>query len=135
MADGLRVDMTTLNRALRNLPKAANRGSAIAMGDIKRDWVREARDIAPLDTSNLRRQIQSEQFSPEKNGYIEIRANAKNGGFNYGYYIHEMNAGGKNLRTSGTEKKFLDVSAESREDDWKRWLEEEIEKELRREGW
>lgn len=136
MAQEFHIDRTALDRALRQSPKAVNKGAAVALGDIKRDWVRESRDIAPLDSANLRRQIQSEVFEPGANGYIEIRANAtQSGRFNYGYYIHEMDAGGSSLLTAGAEKKFLDVSAETRIGDWTQWLEEEVEKALRSEGW
>lgn len=136
MAADFTIDRTQLDNALARSPEATNRGAATALGDIKRDWVRASRDIAPLDSSNLRRQIESEVFEPGANGYIETRANAENiGHFNYGYYIHEMDAGGRNLLTMGTEKKFLDVSAEDSIVEWARWLEEEVQRELNALGW
>jgi hypothetical protein len=54
------------------------------------------------------------------------------GRFNFAYYIHELNAGRANV---GGEKKYLDKSAEANQAKWMRWVEEEIQKELRREGW
>lgn len=138
MAD-FRFNLNKLRRAIEHSPAAAGRGANRALGDIKRDWVREARDIAPLDKNNLRKQIQADVFNPGTNGYIEIEANATQdtGGkrFNYAYYIHEQDAGGKSLLTSGTEKKFLDKSAESQKSEWLTWLTDDIKAELRKEGW
>lgn len=133
------LDLSKLTRALSKSPEAAGRGAKLALGDIKRDWVREARDIAPIDSSNLRKQIQAEVFNPGVNGYVEIEANATQdtGGkrFNYAYYIHEQDAGGRQLRAPGTEKKFLDKSAEKQQSEWQRWLEEDIADELKKAGW
>lgn len=139
MAADFRIDMRQFDAAMHRSPGAVNAGARIALGDIKNDWVAKSRDIAPLDTSNLRRQITAAVFDPGASGYIEIEGNATQGGgggrFNYGYWIHEENAGGRSLLTPGTEKKFLDKSAEAQIDDWTQWLEDEIKSELRKAGW
>lgn len=140
MAADFRIDMRQFDAAMHRSPAAVNAGARIALGDIKNDWVAKARDIAPIDTSNLRRQITAAVFDPGASGYIEIEGNATQGGvggnrFNYGYWIHEQNAGGYSLRTPGTEKKFLDKSAEAQIGDWAKWLEEEVKSELRKAGW
>ncbi len=136
MANDFELDLRHLERAIRKSPEAAGRGTRQALDEIKDDWVRASRDIAPLDTGNLRRQITGEVEGAALNSKVIITANAtqKNGKrFNYAYYIHEEDAGGKSLKTPGTVKKFLDESAD--ETKWQRWLEEEITDALRREGW
>lgn len=134
-----KIDMRQFDAAMRRSPEAVNAGARTALGDIKNDWLAESRDVAPLDTSNLRRQITAAVFKPGASGYIEIEGNATQGGgggrFNYGYWIHEENAGGKSLLTPGTEKKFLDKPAEERIDEWAKWLEDEIKAELKKAGW
>lgn len=133
------LDLGRLRRAARQAPQAAARGAKLALDDIKDDWVRGAVDLAPLDTGNLRRQINGKTGGAGLTQFLEVEANASQdtGGkrFNYAYYIHEMNAGGRTLRLSGAEKKFLDVALERRKAEYKRWLEEEITAELRRAGW
>ncbi|MED3832933.1 hypothetical protein [Peribacillus frigoritolerans] len=133
MAKDFELDLGPLRQLLAKSPEAAGRGARQAMDDIKDDWVRQSRDIAPLDTGNLRRQISGEVEGQELNSKVIVTANAAQKGFNCGYYIHEENAGGKSLRTTGTVKKFLDESAD--EAKWQRWLEEEIRNELDKAGW
>jgi len=133
------LDMSKFKRAVRDAPDVVGKGAKTALGDIKDDWVRSAVDIAPLDTSNLRKQIHGEVGGSGIDGFIEIEANAtqNTGGkrFNYAYFIHEQNAGGRALKHAGAEKKFLAVSLERRNAEYQRWLEEEIEAELKKAGW
>ncbi|MFJ7855296.1 hypothetical protein ACIQX3_21395 [Peribacillus frigoritolerans] len=108
------------------------------MDEIKDDWVRRARDIAPIAPKgggNLRRQIAGEAEGNDLNQTVIVTANASQKGFNYGYYIHEghMAEAGKKLRTEGTVEEFLDQSAD--EAKWKRWLEEDIAEALKKAGW
>lgn len=136
MAKEFTLDTSGLEALIRKSPIAAGMGAKQAMDDIKDDWVKGARDIAPLDSGNLRKQIEGEVDGSGFNSEVIVTANAKQeGGFNYGYYIHELNAGGKNLRHEGTVKKFLDESADRREEKWKDWLEEEIGEALKKAGW
>lgn len=134
-----RIDMRQFNAAMRRSPDAVNKGAKTALTDIKNDWLAKSRDVAPLDTTNLRRQITAKVVDPGARGYVEIEGNATQdtGGarFNYGWWIHEENAGGDSLRTPGTEKKFLDKPAEDQNDKWAQWLEDEVKAELRRAGW
>lgn len=135
------IDFEELIRALEHAPEAIGRGAKKSLGDVKDDWVREAVDIAPLDKRNLRDQIHGNVDNPGLDGVVEVSGNATSdtGGkrFNYGYYIHEghMAADGKSLRTPGTEEKFLEKSAEKRLKEYEQWFIEDIEKELKREGW
>ncbi|QIG62526.1 hypothetical protein [Sporosarcina phage Lietuvens] len=136
MADFV-IDFGKLTKAIKQSPEAAGRGATRAMGDIKNDWQRGAVDIAPMDSTNLRQQIKGE-VKGGLGGNVEIHANATQATgrrFNYSYYIHEQNAGGKSLKLAGAEKKFLDVALEKRKGEYKRWLEEEIKAELRKAGW
>lgn len=136
---GIEFNIRDLKRALDKARNAIERGAAQALGDIKDDWVREARDIAPLDKGALRRNIQGQVLNPGTGGIVEVESNAVNttGGrrFNYAYYIHEMNAGGNQLRKPGTVKKYLKESAENRMSEYERWLTEDIKDELRKAGW
>ena len=128
-----------LRNAMRVAPTAVGRGAKTALTDIKDDWVRGAVDIAPLDKTALRQSISGVVINPGMSGIVEIEANATQdtGGrrFNYAYYIHEENAGGRTLKLAGAEKKFLDEAMKRRKDEYQRWLIEEINEELRRAGW
>lgn len=127
------LDLRHLDRAIRMSPVVAGRGAQRAMNDIKDDWIREARDIAPLDKSNLRQQIAGETTKQLLETDVVLTANAQQRGFNYGYYIHELDAGGKSLQTTGTVKKFLDESVD--ESKWSERIVSEITEELRGAGW
>ena len=131
MAKSFEMDLTAFEKVLKAIPDAVDRGAKQGLDDIKDDWVRQARDVAPLDTGNLRRQVDGEVDDLS----VIVTANATNKRFNYGYYIHEKDAGGRQLRTSGTVKKFLDQPAEQSEAKWQRWLIEEIQDELKKAGW
>jgi hypothetical protein len=141
MAGGRNVfelDLRQLVQLIRRSPEAAGRGATTAMRDIKDDWKREARNVAPLDTSNLRRQIDGKVDGAGLNSFVEIEANAMNSKqFNYAYYIHEggMAADGKSLRHPGTVEEFLKQPAEQNEQRWADMLEREIREQLEREGW
>lgn len=134
MAIEFSLNTKALERALKQSVEAADQAAKTALTDIKNDWKAGAVDDAPIDTGNLRRQIQAEVFDPGTDGYIEVIANAtresKGKRFNYAYYIHED----KGVVKTG-EKKFLDKTAEKRQDVWQRWLEDEVEKELKKAGW
>jgi hypothetical protein len=132
------IDLTPLVHLLERSPDAAARGATKAMRDIKNDWKRESIDVAPLDTGNLRRQIDGKVDVSGLNPLIEIEANAKTSKhFNYAYYIHEghMSADGKSLRHPGTVEEFLNEPAEQNKGRWSDMLEREIREQLDLEGW
>ena len=133
------LDLGKLTKAARQSPRAIGLGGRRAFDDIRDDWVRGAVDLAPIDSANLRRQISGKVGGLGDGAYVEVKANAiqDTGGkrFNYAYYIHEQNAGGRTLKISGAEKKFLDVALERRKAEYKRWLENEIMAELKKMGW
>ena len=103
--------------------------------DVKNDWKAESVDIAPIAEKlggTLRRSIDAEVFTEGDSAGVEISANATRGSkrFNYAYYIHED----KGNVLSG-EKKFLDKPAMESQEKWRRWIEDEIQSELRKAGW
>ena len=133
MAREFELNFTRFQAALAMAPNAAMRGAKRGLHDALDDWVRESRDIAPIDKGTLRRGIKADGVR-QVNGKLEatISSQAIEGDFNYAYYIHEEDAGGKNV--SG-EKKYLDKSAEENRNKWLGWVEDEIKTELRRGGW
>lgn len=136
MAREFELNTQEIDRLFRQSPEAAAKGAKRGLQDSLRDWKLQATNIAPLDKGTLRRGIKNERVSGhglDLQG--DISSTAKERNFNYAYYIHEQDAGGKNLRTPGTVKKYLDVSGEQNKDKWMRWVEEEIRTELEREGW
>lgn len=141
MSAEFELDISAFIKAMEKSAEAVNAGAKQGLTDIKDDWVRGAVDIAPVDSGNLRKQINGKVGGMGADGFVEIQANATSdtGGkrFNYAYYIHEghMRADGKSLRTPGTEEEFLKKSMEKRQDDYQKWLEEEIQAELQKAGW
>jgi hypothetical protein len=136
MAEDFRLDTSHLRRLIAQSPTVALKGAKTGLHEALDDWVREARDIAPIDKGTLRRGIKADGVRKDANGLTaEISSTAIEHDFNYAYYIHEEDAGGKNLRTPGTVKQYLDKSAEDNKDKWIGWVEQEIIDELRRAGW
>lgn len=129
MSEGFKIDSRKLERALNRSPRVAGEKVSAAMLEIKQDWVKEARDIAPLDSGNLRRQIRGSKKGALLNTSVEVKGNANDAatGFNYGLYIHEYDAGGKSV--SG-EKKYLEVSGKQNEDKWRKMLEDSVKRGL-----
>lgn len=110
MARHATIDTAKLERAIRRTPSKMNKHSKIALSEIRDDWVADARDIAPLDTGNLRRQIKGKSDSKK----ITVFGSAKNNGFDYGLYLHEYGLETK-LKTPGTRHQFLDESIDEAE--------------------
>jgi hypothetical protein len=136
MARDFEINLAQFDALIRRSPEAAARGARRGLHDSLDDWVLQSRNIAPLDKGTLRRGIKAEGVrGNDLNLTAEISSTAKERNFNYAYYIHEMDAGGKNLRTPDTVKKYLDKSGVDNKDKWMRWVEEEIRIELEREGW
>lgn len=137
MATNFRLDWSEIDRALRRSPQQMGSVARQALDDIKDDWVRGARDIAPIDDNPLRRSIQGTLKNPGLSGIVEVSANAKQESrgrsFNYALYIHEYDAGGKSLKTPGTVKKFLDESMD--EAKATRMLERELRRGITNAGW
>ncbi|MBX6361386.1 MAG: HK97 gp10 family phage protein [Acidobacterium ailaaui] len=133
MAKEFELNIASFRQALKKAPETAFSAAKAGMHDVLDDWVVQARDIAPIDKGTLRRGIQSEGVRQEGNELVgEVSSTAIERGFNYAYYIHELDAGGKNV---GGEHQYLDKSAEENIDKWERWIEDEIKSRLRGDGW
>lgn len=132
-----RLDLSGLRKAIRYSAQYAGEAAEEALDEIKDDWVMEARNLAPLDSGNLRQQIKGRVQEAGLDSAIMVTANARNssnnGNFNYGYYIHELDAGGDQLRNPGTEKKFLEKSVD--EQKYQRHLVRKVKEKLRSLGW
>ncbi|AZU61071.1 hypothetical protein [Neobacillus mesonae] len=134
------LDLGPLEELIARSKESAMKGAKNGLDVIKDDWIVKSRNIAPLDTGNLIRQING---TVEGNGFqshVVVTGNATSRGrkrFNYGYYIHEglMAADGKKLKRPDAEEQFLSKVGEENQQDWMAKLEREIETELRRAGW
>lgn len=133
MAKDFEINSSRLQALFAASPIAAAKGAKTGLHDALDDWVVQAKDIAPIDKGTLRRGITPEGI--EGNGLdlkATIQSTAIEDGFNYAYYIHELDAGGKNV---GGEHRYLDVSAEENQEKWVGWVEKEVEAELKKAGW
>ncbi|MFJ3389728.1 hypothetical protein [Lysinibacillus sp. NPDC086135] len=129
------IDLSQMTQALKKSPDAVGKALLTGLTDVKNDWKAESVDIAPIAKKlggTLRRSIDAEVFTDGEGASVEITANATRGTrkFNYAYYIHEGNG-----NVLSGEKKFLDKPAMESKEKWRRWLEDEIQSELRKAGW
>lgn len=132
------LDLEPLKKAINRAPEEFRQGAAAGLEAVKDEWVMEAVDIAPVDKGDLRRSIKGRVKNDGLNSNVTITANAvtrtrAGTRFNYAYYIHEKDAGGRRLRTPGTEKKFLDKSFDQKR--FQKILEDKIFGRLRGKGW
>lgn len=104
MAGNFSLDMSRFEGALLRAEKETKKGVKRGLVAIKNDWVADAVDAAPIDTGNLRRQINGQVGVSN----IVVTANGKRGDFNYGYYIHEVQ-GNKFLDNSLDEDKAAET--------------------------
>lgn len=141
MAKNFEINLDKFANKLVSASDTIGIGVKTGMQDVLDDWKREATDLAPLDKSTLRRSIFTElEVGKGLNVKGTITANATEkskgyGRFNYAYYIHEIGGDIKNPTTPGTIDKFLDKPAEDNEDRWLELVENEIEEQLRKDGW
>jgi hypothetical protein len=136
MAMEIEFDLSGLIRLLEATPEAVYTGGKRGLHDAMDDWLKEARDVAPLDSGNLRRQMHTEVDDKTLTGEIygnAVESSPGYGRFNYGYWLHEVHTG--NLSTPGTVNKFLDEPAKEHQKKWLRHIESEIEAEVKRKGW
>lgn len=137
MAKEFELDLSAFEKALKALPKQVGEGANNGLVIVKDEWVKEAQRVAPEDTGNLKDLITGDVRGQGTRSFIEIAGNAHSmkGGdhFNYAYYIHEENAGGKSLKLDknpNAVKKFLDKPAEENEEKWQQIIEDEIKKSI-----
>lgn len=132
MAGEFYFDSDALAKALHKSVEATGRGLKNGLTDVKNDWQAESVDIVPIKDHALQKSIKAEVFVESDGPGVKITANATRGSrqFNYAYYIHED----KGNAISG-EKKFLDKPAQQSQDKWVKWIEDEVQSELRKAGW
>ncbi|MEC0328681.1 HK97 gp10 family phage protein [Paenibacillus macerans] len=138
-----RVLGTFFRRYRSRLKDAVDDGSKRGMEDAIDEWRREATDLAPLKTGDLRRGISGE-VKKDGDTYVgEVTATAvtTRGGrrFDYAAYIQDVypRKYGEtfgNPTTAGTIPRFIDVPAEEHEREWIEQIGREIKAELRRRG-
>lgn len=136
MAIKVDLNLDGLIRLLEKSPKAVYDGAKRGLHDTMNEWLSKSRDIAPLDSGNLRRQLHTEVDDKVLAGEIygnAVEYSLKYGRFNYGYWLHEIHTG--NLSTPGTVHKFIDAPAKKDKEKWLRHIEKEIEAEAKRKGW
>jgi hypothetical protein len=131
----LEFDLSPLIDLIRKSPEAAARGAKRGLHDALDDWVRQSRDIAPIDGGTLRKSIHKNPIEGSGlNLEGTVSANAterwRGGTFNYAYYIHEVTE-----HAVTGDPKFLDNPAKQNEQKWRDWIEDEIKDELKKAGW
>lgn len=133
MAREFELDTSRVASLIELAPLTAHRAAKESLTDALDDWVVQAVDIAPIDKGTLRRGIKSEGVK-DQNGELvgEVSSTAIERDFNYAYYIHELDAGGKNV---GGVHQYLDKSAEENQAKWEQQLADDIESALRGAGW
>lgn len=142
MVRDFELDLSRFTRALNDAADTIADGAKRGMHDVLDEWRVKAIDVAPLEKSTLRRSFGKNEVSGEGldiTGEFTVNTTEKSKRtgkrFNYAYYIHEKDAGGKKLRHPGTVKKFLDEPLKQNEGKWLKDIEDEIESELKRKGW
>jgi hypothetical protein len=133
MSASIEINSDKLRLLLAQSPLFAAKGAKQGLHESLDDWVKESRDIAPIDKGTLRRGITPGDITGEGLDLkATIESTANEGDFNYAYYIHELDDGGKNVNG---EKKYLDVSAEENQEKWMKWVEESMIKSMKEAGW
>ncbi|EMT54716.1 hypothetical protein I532_03890 [Brevibacillus borstelensis AK1] len=140
MARELTIDFSKFAEALEKVPETVFKAAKRGMHDALDEWRQEAVDIAPLDKGTLRRGIDTRIEGDGLDMVGEVTAIAiedspKWPRFNYAYYLHEVKGKITNPTTPGTEAKFLDLPAKENEKKWVREIENEIRRELKKDGW
>lgn len=123
------------------LNDAIDDGARTGTHDVMDDWKRQATDLAPLKTGDLRRGIETDVAHNGKTwtGEISSTAITVRGGrrFDYATYIHDTfpekyGESFKKPTTAGTIPRYLAVPAEENEAEWARMFEAEIKAALKR---
>ena len=130
------LDLREFERAIQQASSVVARGAKRGLDDIRDDWLDRSETVTPVDTTHLKRQTEGEvEGNALNNMRVILRNDAQSDdGFNYAYYIHEEDFGGKTPR-NGKLKKFLDQPLEENIGRYENKLQSEIEEELRRQGW
>lgn len=145
MAFEIKFDFSELMDAIKQAPEAVAKGAKRGLHDALDEWQDESRNLAPLRWGELRDSIKTDievdaSGLTGKIGALAVETNKRGESFNYAYYLHEIHPekhGNKfaNPSVPGTVPKFLDTAAEGKENRWRRMIETEIEKDLKKVGW
>lgn len=141
MPKSFEIDLGKFAEMIEKAPEVVAKAARLGMHDVLDEWKAESVDVAPIDKGTLRQTITIEQIQGnglDLSGGISANATVRSKSgrrFNYAYYIHELDAEGKSLRTPGTEKQFLDEPAKRNEEKWVSDIEREVESELKEAGW
>lgn len=127
------IDTSKFDSAIKKTLKAVEPELNDLMTDIKDNWLKTSRDIAPIDTGLLRREIDGNVTSSHTEFVVKMNSKAMKDKFNYAYYIHERNAGGKSLKQG--RKKYLTESVDSQMPTWNKWANSTLESIKKRGGW
>lgn len=76
-------------RELQKLPYDLKNAAVDGMHAALQEWMMEAKKIAPVDTSNLVNEIETEINRSQMEGALISNAYSSTG-FNYAYYLHEV---------------------------------------------
>lgn len=141
MARNVEIDVGVMLDDLKRWGLDAEQVVKKNVQDIMDHWQRESVDLAPIDTSTLRRSIHTKTTTSGASKVDvtgEIRASAveisPSGRFDYSYWIHEVKGDSFRGRVAGTIGRFLDVPAEENERRWLRQVEEGLKNAARGHG-
>lgn len=129
----LEFDDRELKKALNKTPDVVGKYMVQEMKEIRNDWRAKATDLAPIDSTNLRRRFGTRISGSLLNVEVGVSSNAYSDDFNYAYYIHEHNNGGKGVRSGVND--YLDTAGEESQSRWQSWLESALKKAIKEVGW
>lgn len=121
--------VANMQTATQQVLQAATNGVQDSVDDLKRIAV----DIAPIDSTDLRRSGQAEVTQTPGKIVGEVTFRAVENGFNYGLWIHEgeYNLGEQSQQAPGTDgypvgNKYLERPLRGESEKYVRWIAEEV---------
>jgi len=137
MSGRITFDTAVFDGVLARLYDKAVAGAVRGVHDATDDLLRVSRDLAPLEKGTLRatawKEVEEADGLVIGDVYYSAVEDGKGGRFNYALYMHEF--GGRdeyaNPTTPGTQPKFLEQPLKMNADEYKRWVAEEVRKELK----
>lgn len=133
----IKFDTSAFDESAAKMLTKVISGGTRGVHDATDDLLRVSRDLAPLDKGILRMTAWKEV--DEADGLVigEVFYSAvesgNSGRFNYALYMHEFAGRDQfaNPTTPGTQPKYLEQPLKMYADEYKRWIAEEIRKELK----
>jgi hypothetical protein len=135
-------DMSGLEIGLQEIKGRIKNACKLGIQDSMDDLKRISTEIAPIDTSNLRRSAKTRVTEQVTKTVGEITFHAvemtSSGRFNYGLWIHEgeYNLGPLSAAAPGTDgyevgNKYLERPLYGESEKYKRWIDQEVKDVLR----